>query len=135
MCIGTSAPTPGGFTLSDSRVRNRNDSLGVNSWISRNMGGEYTGFESPKPGSRGSAPTRMLSATPKQQTVIAKNIATGAENIPATTIVPDSDSGTTVPANDTSNAATVRRRTQTRLTGSRRSLLDDENLGQRSLLG
>jgi len=70
--------------------------------------------------------------TPNQQAAIAKNIAAVAENIPATTIVPDSDSATTVPASDT---ATARRRTQTRLTGTRRSLLGDPNLGQQSLLG
>jgi hypothetical protein len=61
--------------------------------------------------------------TPKQQTAIAKNIAAAAEIIP---------SDTTVSA---SNAATARRRTQTRLTGTRRSLLGDPNLGQQSLLG
>ena len=97
-----------------------------------NPQGKYTGFQSPKPGTVGGAPTGILSATPKQQTVIAKNIAAVAENIPATTIVPDSDSATTVPASDT---ATARRRTQTRLTGTRRSLLGDPNLGQQSLLG
>jgi hypothetical protein len=60
--------------------------------------------------------------TPNQQAAIAKNIAAAVENIPSSTTV------------SASNAATARRRTQTRLTG-RRSLLGDPNLGQQSLLG
>jgi len=72
-----------------------------------------------------SVPALVSSAvqTPNQQAAIAKNIAAAAENIP---------SGTTVSA---SNAATAKRRTQTRLTGTRRSLLGDPNLGQQALLG
>lgn len=44
-------------------------------------------------------------------------------------------SGTTVTSDSASNAATARRRSQTLLTGTRRSLLGDPNLGQQSLLG
>jgi hypothetical protein len=93
-----------------------------------NPQGKYTGFESPKPGTVGGAPTGILSPTPNQQTAIAKNIAAAAENIPSDTTVSASNAAA-------SNAATARRRTQTRLTGTRRSLLGDPNLGQQSLLG
>jgi hypothetical protein len=62
--------------------------------------------------------------------------AAAAAGTAASNIAPPAvKSGTTVSGTGTGNAATAKRRATTTLTGSRRSLLGDANLGQQSLLG